>query len=89
VVPEAALMHQGTNHFVLRLVDGDDGPTAERRQVQIGTREPGLVEIRDGLTAGDRVVTEGQDKVRPGQPLRVLAVDDDTLSLRDIVGADQ
>ncbi len=89
VVPESALMQQGTNHFVLRLVDGDDGPTAERLQVQIGTREPGIVEIRDGLTAGDQVVTEGQDKVRPGQPLRVLAVDDGTRDLRDIVGADQ
>jgi membrane fusion protein (multidrug efflux system) len=80
VVPEAALLQQGSDHFVLRLVDpeGDDGgeagdgPTVERRQVQIGTRQPGIVEIVDGLAAGDRVITEGQEKARPGQPVRVL-----------------
>ena len=87
MVPEAALLQQGTDHFVLLLMDGEDGLTVDRRQVQIGTRQPGLVEIRDGLAAGDRVVTEGQDKARPGQPVRLLAVDDGTSSLREMVGA--
>ena len=89
VVPEAALLQQGTNHYVMLLVDGDAGPTVERRQVQIGTRQPGLAEIRAGLAVGDRVVTEGQDKARPGQPVQVLAVDDGTTSLRDMVDAAQ
>lgn len=89
VVPEAALLQQGTNHYVMRLVDGDAGSTVERRQVRIGTRQPGLAEIRDGLAVGDRVVTEGQDKARPGQPVKVLAVDDGTNSLREMVDADQ
>ena len=89
VVQEAALLQQGTNHYVMRLVDGDAGSTVERRQVRIGTRQPGLAEIRDGLAVGDRVVTEGQDKARPGQPVKVLAVDDGTNSLREMVDADQ
>ena len=89
VVPEAALLQQGTNHYVMLLVDGDAGPTVERRQVQIGTRQPGLAEIRAGLAVGDRVVTEGQDKARPGQPVQVLAVDDGSTSLRDMVDAAQ
>ncbi len=72
VVPEAALIQRGTDHFVLRLVDGADGPTVERVQIHIGTRKPGLVEVRDGLAAGERVVTDGQGKARPGQPVRVM-----------------
>jgi len=72
VVPEAALVQRGTDHFVLRLVDGEDGPTVERVQIQIGTRKPGLVEVREGLVAGDRVVTDGQGKAGPGQPVRVI-----------------
>jgi membrane fusion protein (multidrug efflux system) len=72
VVPEAALIQRGTDHFVLRLVDGEDGPTVERVQIQVGTRKPGLVEVRDGLDAGDRVVTDGQGSARPGQPVRVM-----------------
>jgi membrane fusion protein (multidrug efflux system) len=89
VVPEAALLHQGQDHFVLRLVDADGAPTVERRQVEIGARKPGVVEIRSGLSAGDQVVTEGQEKARPGQPVRVLALDDGSLSLREIAGSRQ
>ncbi|WP_041447596.1 efflux RND transporter periplasmic adaptor subunit [Thiocystis violascens] len=72
VIPEKALLHQGQEHFVLALSDGKEGPTAQRRQVEIGTRQPGWVEIRAGLQPGERVVTDGNDKVRPGQPLRIL-----------------
>ncbi|MGB5832747.1 MAG: efflux RND transporter periplasmic adaptor subunit [Thiohalocapsa sp.] len=85
VVPEAALLHLSDQHFVLLLVAGDDGLTVARREVEIGTRQPGLVEIRAGLELGDRVVTEGQDKARPGAPVEVLAVDDGSLSLGEIV----
>ena len=46
---------------------------AERRQVRIGTRRPGEVEIVEGLAAGDRVITHGSDKVRPGQAVRIQA----------------
>ncbi|KAA6186105.1 efflux RND transporter periplasmic adaptor subunit [Thiohalocapsa marina] len=85
VLPEAALLHQGAERFVLRLVDTDQGLSVERRAVQIGARQPGLVEILDGLAAGEQVVTEGQDKARPGKPVQVLAVDDGQLSLRDAI----
>jgi membrane fusion protein (multidrug efflux system) len=86
VVPEAALMQQGQDHFVALLVDRDDGLTVERKQVEIGTRQPGVVEIRSGLAAGNRVVTEGQDKARPGQPVKVLAVDDGSRGLHEMAG---
>ncbi|WP_236786418.1 efflux RND transporter periplasmic adaptor subunit [Allochromatium tepidum] len=72
-VPEAAILHRGQEHFVLRLTEGESGPTTERLQIRIGTRIPGWVEVRDGLEPGDRVVTEGQEKIRPGQPIRLVA----------------
>lgn len=72
-VPEQALLAEGTRHFVL--VIGDDG-TAEKREVRIGARIPGRVEILDGLRAGERVVSEGAVKLRPGQPVNVLLEDD-------------
>ena len=71
-VPEAAILHRGQEHFVLRLSEGEAGITAERTRIRIGTRIPGWVEVRDGLAPGERVVTEGQEKVRPGQPLRLI-----------------
>lgn len=72
VIPESAVLHQGQNHFVQILVEGDAGLTSERRQVQIGTRKPGLVEVREGLTEGDRVIVDGHLKARPGQPVQIL-----------------
>jgi membrane fusion protein (multidrug efflux system) len=84
VVPEAALLQVGPDHSVL-VVDAED--RVERRDVEIGTRLPGLVEIRAGLTPGERVITDGQGKARPGQTVRVLAVDDGSQSLRAMLEA--
>jgi membrane fusion protein (multidrug efflux system) len=84
MVPESALLQQGRDHFVQRLTDQGDALTAERVQVEVGTRKPGLVEIRSGLAPGDRVVTQGQEKVRPGQAIEVLALDDGTLGLEEM-----
>lgn len=53
-VPDDAVIDTGTNQVVL--VDKGEG-RFEPRQVRLGTRGGGYVEIRDGIVAGDRVVT--------------------------------
>jgi membrane fusion protein, multidrug efflux system len=40
--------------------------------VKIGVRRDAMVEILDGLVAGDQVVTAGMRLSRDGQPVRVL-----------------
>ncbi|WP_373506544.1 efflux RND transporter periplasmic adaptor subunit [Thiocapsa sp.] len=77
VVPEAAILHQGRDHFVQVVVEGEKGLTSERRQVRIGTRKPGLVEVREGLAEGDRVIVHGHLKARPGQPIEVQSPAED------------
>ena len=49
------------------IVDADK--KAVIRPVKIGLRLKGRVQILDGVNAGDRIVTEGLQKVRPGAPL--------------------
>ena len=44
-----------------------------RAELQLGRREPGIVEVLSGLTPGDRVVVEGASNLRPGQKVKVLA----------------
>ena len=85
-VPESALLHQGHDHFLILVGDGD---IAERRQVHIGARRPGDVEVLDGLVAGDRVITHGNDKVRPDQKVTIQAVDDGSQSLREMLESSQ
>jgi len=85
-VPEEALLHRAEEHFVLVLAEGaDGGPIAERRAVQIGARRPGVVEITSGLGPGERVITHGADKAKPGEPVSILAVDDGSRSLAEML----
>lgn len=66
---EQALVPRGTSQFVM-VLDGDD--VAQRVEVKIGRRVPGLVEILSGLDVGARVIIDGANLVRPGVAVRVL-----------------
>lgn len=68
IVPEQAIWPQGHDNFVFRVVDGKAALT----KIQIGNRQPGRVEIIQGLNATDTVVTEGQIKLRDGAPVTVI-----------------
>jgi membrane fusion protein (multidrug efflux system) len=81
-IPEAALIQRGKDHRVLVVGEGDK---VEERRVVIGARRSGTVEVTTGLAVGERVITHGTDKVRPGQVVRVLALDDGTRSLHDLL----
>jgi membrane fusion protein (multidrug efflux system) len=69
MIPEQAIVPERSNQYVL--VVGPDN-VVERRRVESGRRRPGEVEILDGLQAGERVITEGTQKARPGQQVEIL-----------------
>ena len=50
---------------------------AERREVVLGVRTPGYVEIQRGLTEGEQVVVGGTDRLQPGSDVRATVVDRD------------
>lgn len=70
-VPEIAIIEQADGAYVLRVVAGEDGARAEQTPIRTGQRSGGMAEVLDGLSAGDRVITEGVQSVRPGQPVRL------------------
>jgi membrane fusion protein (multidrug efflux system) len=69
MIPEQAIVPERSKQYVL--VVGQDG-VVERREVTSGRRRPGEVEILDGLRPGEQVITEGTQKARPGQPVRII-----------------
>lgn len=85
VIPEAALLPQADRQYVMVLVKTGDMDSVEKRQVTIGTRVPGHVEIISGLSVDEHVVTHGNSKVRPGSTVNVLAVDDGTVDIATII----
>ena len=69
VVPEQAIVPERSKQFIF-VVDPDG--MVDRREVKTGRRRPGEVEIISGVEAGERVITEGTQKARPGSAVTVL-----------------
>ncbi len=67
-VPEQSLVPLNDQQYVY-VVAGD--MKAERREVKIGTRIPGIVEIVSGLKAGEKVVVDGTIRLRPGAGVKI------------------
>ena len=70
VIPEQALTPEAERQYVFVVADGK----AQRREVRIGSRRPGSVEVVAGLNAGEQVVVEGTQKVRDGTPVRTTEI---------------
>jgi multidrug efflux system membrane fusion protein len=59
-----AAIQRGAPGTFVYLINGDD--TVSVRPIQLGITDGARVEVRSGLAAGDRVVIDGADKLRPG-----------------------
>jgi membrane fusion protein (multidrug efflux system) len=73
MVPEDAIVYGRDGVFVWRIVDGQ----AVQTPVELGIRQPGRVELRTGVKAGDRVVSAGTHKLREGSAVHDLARQDE------------
>jgi len=73
VIPEQAISYQGDQTIVV-VMDLED--KAEFRPVEVGLRLPGEAEIISGLVEGERVVTEGHQKMSPGSKILISADSD-------------
>ena len=62
VIPEGALSPSGQSQFVFLIEDGKVTQTP----VRLGDRRGALVEVIDGLSAGDMVIISGLQRVRDG-----------------------
>ncbi|AWN34845.1 MdtA/MuxA family multidrug efflux RND transporter periplasmic adaptor subunit [Methylobacterium radiodurans] len=70
LVPNAALL-QGTPGTYVYLMDGDNKVTV--RPIKTGETDGTRTVVLSGLKPGDRVVTDGTDRLREGAPVRVTS----------------
>ena len=68
MVPEEAIVPEGGEFYVYKVVDGQ----ARRAAVKIGVRRGARVEVVEGLKPGDQVVTAGMRLSRDGQPVKPI-----------------
>ena len=72
VISESALVPLGSNNFVFVVKEEGGNMIVDRRQIVIGERLAGSVEVLSGLSAGDKLVTHGLQKIRQGQKVSIL-----------------
>lgn len=72
-IPEIAIIDRADGAYAYRVATAEGGQQAELVRIQTGARAGGMAEVLEGLTRGDRVITEGVQSVRPGQPVQVAA----------------
>ena len=70
-VPERALLSYADKQYVY-VVRGDQ--TVQQREVRLGSRDVGWVEVLDGLSPGDTIVVDGLLSLRDGARVRLEPV---------------
>ena len=70
VIPEDAVLPLQGSNFVWVVADGK----ATRRQVELGVRTPGFVEVKSGVENAEQVVVGGQERLGEGAPVQATLV---------------
>jgi membrane fusion protein (multidrug efflux system) len=65
-IPRAGVLSDQQGDYVF--VVGPDNK-AEQRRIQLGQSTPTLASVISGLSPGEKVIVEGLQRVRPGQPV--------------------
>ncbi|WP_141440885.1 efflux RND transporter periplasmic adaptor subunit [Vreelandella titanicae] len=89
VIPEAAIEPSGDRHFVMLIAQSEGSTRLARREVVIGERRNGEVEILEGLAANDLIVFHGLQLARDGQEARLIGIADDETGIRALLEADR
>ena len=65
-IPRSAVLSDQQGDYVF-IVGADN--KAEQRRIQLGQSTPTIAAVISGLALGDKVIVEGLQRVRPGQPV--------------------
>jgi membrane fusion protein, multidrug efflux system len=68
LIPKKAVLEEDGEHYVFVA----NGETAKRVKVSLGYEWTGQVEIREGVSAGEKVVVAGQGSLKDGGKIRVI-----------------
>lgn len=89
VIPEAAIEPTGDQHLVMLIEERDGVTRLAQREVNIGERRNGEVEILEGLAANDVIVFHGLQLARDQQEARLIGIADDETGIRALLEADR
>lgn len=68
-IPTTAVIYEGTDRFVFVADTSQEPPVAKRQAVQLGLIKDDLVEVKEGINAGDRIIVSGRQRLGDGAPI--------------------
>lgn len=86
VIPESAVVAEGRRQSVWVITSRENG-RVERREIGVGARRRGEVEVTEGLAPGDLVVSHGADRLHDASTVELIGVADDATGVSDILRA--
>ena len=69
-VPDTSIMLEGNKVYVYKVIENNN---IEKKEVRIGVRNEGLVEVLSGLDEGDTIVAAGLKKVNPKGKIKPIS----------------
>ena len=69
-VPDTSIMLEGNKVYVYKVIENNN---IEKKEVKIGVRNEGLVEVLSGLDEGDTIVAAGLKKVKPKGKIKPIS----------------
>lgn len=75
VVPENAVLRRDGHTYAFRVADGTH---AQQVRIEVGSAQGGMLEVRSGLRAGDRVVGTGAGFLADGDRVRIVPAPETT-----------
>lgn len=74
IIPMNLVQRQGATHFVFvaKKVDGDSSYVATKKIIQLGKSYNNLVEIENGLSATDLLITVGHQNLSEGESIKIM-----------------
>jgi membrane fusion protein (multidrug efflux system) len=67
-VPKDAVVNMGQSHLIYVVQEG----VAKPLPVQLGNASDSMIEIKGAVEPGMQVVTRGNERLRPGQPVQII-----------------
>ncbi len=92
LIPESCLLSRGAITYVFLIINHEGKHVIQKRDIVVGTRRNGYVEVQQGLQAGDTIVSQGLIKLKAGDAVTIMAIEKpgDTLkSLQQRAGSVQ
>jgi len=85
VIPEEALIKRGKKNFVFIAQEQEGKTIAVEKEITLGARRSGEIEILSGLSEGNKVINHGTLKLRDNAEIEIRAVETNQITISDML----